>query len=130
MKEESVKKETSEISSEELADSIIRGMQEKKAEQIVRIDLRDVHQSICDYFVICHGRSNTQIEGIARSVEEQTRKELGEKPWHTEGRENAQWVLLDYVNVVAHIFDEEARSFFDLESLWADAIVEPIEHQT
>jgi len=74
-----------------------------------------------DYFVICHGNSNTQVQAIAQSVEKETQKTLGDSPWHIEGTRNAKWVLMDYVNVVVHIFDQEARGFYALEDLWADA---------
>lgn len=125
-----MKHERSQASSSELADAVIRGMQERKAERIVRIDLRGLPHAVCDIFVICHGNSNTQVEAIADSVEEQTRKDVGEKPWHIEGKEEQEWLLLDYANVVAHIFYREVREFYDLEGLWADATIEEIEYQT
>ncbi len=124
-----MKQERSQVTSSELADAVIRGMQERKAERIVRIDLREVPHAVSDLFVICHGNSDTQIEAIARSVEEQTRNELDETPWQIEGRSNAEWLLLDYANVVAHIFYRDTREFYDLEGLWADARVEEIAYQ-
>lgn len=124
-----MKNERSEITSSELADVVVRGMQERKAERIVRIDLRELPHAVCDQFVICHGNSDTQIEAIARAVEEQTLKEADEKPWHIEGTGNAEWILLDYANVVVHIFHREMRDFYDLEGLWADARIEAIEYQ-
>ena len=113
----------------ELVDAIIHGMQEIKAKDIVSLDLRGTGNSTCDHFVICHGDSNTQVEAIAASVEKETRKLAGEKPWHTEGRENAEWILLDYVNVVVHVFYRETREFYDLEGLWADAKAERFEYE-
>ena len=107
--------------SSKLCDVIVEGMQENKAKDIVVLDLREISNAVCDYFVICSGESNTQVAGIANAVTRSTRKELSEKPWHTEGKTNSEWVLLDYVNVVAHIFYKEARSFYDIEDLWADA---------
>ena len=110
-----------EIDSELLCKTIIEGMQENKAKDIVVLDLRNIHSAVTDFFIICSGESSTQVDGISNSVVRLTRKELKEKPWHQEGKQNSEWVLLDYVNVVAHIFYRDARSFYDLEDLWADA---------
>jgi ribosome-associated protein len=104
-----------------LADIAVKGMQEKKAKNIVLMDLRKIHNAVTDYFVICHGDSNTQVDAIAGSVEEEIRKAIGEKPWHREGFQNAEWILLDYVDIVVHVFQKEHRDFYKLESLWADA---------
>lgn len=120
--------ETRAVDAEELVNSIIFGMQEKKAQDIVLIDLRNTPAAVCDYFVICHGDSDKQVNAIAKSVEEETRKATKEKPWHIEGMENAEWVLLDYFNVVAHVFYHEAREFYNVEGLWADAKVKEIEY--
>jgi ribosome-associated protein len=109
-----------EIDSEVLCEVIVEGMKNNKAEDIVVIDLREVEHAVTDFFVICSGDSPTQIEGIANSVIRLTRKELKEKPWHKEGKNNAQWILLDYVNVVVHIFYKELREYYELEDLWAD----------
>ncbi|MGV3631508.1 MAG: ribosome silencing factor [Bacteroidota bacterium] len=110
-----------EIDSELLCKTIIEGMQENKAKDIVVLDLRNIHSAVTDFFIICSGESSTQVDGISNSVVRLTRKELKEKPWHQEGKQNSEWVLLDYVNVVAHIFYKDARGFYDLEDLWADA---------
>lgn len=110
------------IDSELLSKTIVEGMQENKAKDIVVLDLRHIHSAVTDFFVICSGESTTQVDGINSSVVRYTRKELKEKPWHQEGKGNSEWVLLDYVNVVAHIFYKDARTFYDLEDLWADAI--------
>ena len=112
-----------------LADAVIKGIQEKKGNQIVLVDLRDIQNAVCDFFVICHGDSDRQVGAIASSVEDETLKLVGDKPWHKEGKDNAEWILLDYVNVVVHIFHREAREFYDLESLWADAKIKEIEYQ-
>jgi len=109
------------IDSQTLCNSIVEGMQENKAKDIVVLDLREVKNSVTDFFVICSGESTTQVDGINNSVMRHTRKELQERPWHQEGKGNSEWVLLDYVNVVAHIFYKDARHFYDLEDLWADA---------
>ncbi len=112
-----------------LAEMAVKGIQEKKGKDIVVVDLREIHHAVCDFFVICHGDSNRQVEAIADSVEEETHKSLNEKPWHKEGYENAEWILIDYVHVVVHIFHKESREFYSLEKLWADAKIEPIAYQ-
>lgn len=104
-----------------LLEAVIHGIQEVKGRDIVHVDLRDMPNTVCDHFVICHGDSDTQVEAIMRSVLETARKEAGEKPWHTEGERNAEWVLLDFVDVVVHIFHREKRGYYALEDLWGDA---------
>ena len=107
--------------------SVIKGMQEKKGRQIVSLDLRKIENAVAEYFIICHGPSRPHVEALAESVLETVAKESGDKPWHKEGMENAEWILIDYVNVVVHIFQEDVRSFFQLEKLWDDAESEYIE---
>jgi ribosome-associated protein len=109
------------IDSEKLAKIIVAGMQEKKAENIVQLDLREVKGAVTDFFVICTGNSDTQVQAIADSVENFTREKINERVWHAEGYKAGQWVLLDYVNVVAHVFLRDNRQFYGLEELWADA---------
>jgi ribosome-associated protein len=109
------------IDSQLLCNSIVAGMQENNGHRITVLDLRDVRGAVTDFFVICSGDSSTQVEGIAESVRRFTSKALKEKPWHVEGKGNSEWVLLDYVNVVVHIFYKDIREFYDLEDLWADA---------
>ncbi|MBS1936609.1 MAG: ribosome silencing factor [Bacteroidetes bacterium] len=104
-----------------LVEAVVQGMQEVKAKDIVHLDLRGVPGAVCDHFIICHGDSTTQVEAIARSVEKATLQQLHEKPWHSEGKENAGWILLDYVDVVVHIFQRDQRAFYGLDQLWADA---------
>ncbi len=116
-----MRKVNKEASSQKLCDAIVEGMQENKAKDIVVLDLREISNAVCDFFVICSGESSTQVEGIGSSVTRHTRKDLKEKPWHIEGKTNSEWILLDYINVVAHIFYKDARPFYDLEDLWADA---------
>ncbi len=114
-------KELQDNDSQVLCDTIVEGMQENKAKDIVVLDLREIENAVCDFFVICSGDSSTQVDGISSSVVRHTRKELSEKPWAVEGKGNREWVLMDYVSVVAHVFYKETRSFYDLEDLWADA---------
>lgn len=109
-----------------LLESITKGIFEKKGHDVLRIDLRKLENRIADYFVICHGSSVTQVDAICDSVEDTARKQTGEKPFHIEGLENSFWVLLDYGNVVVHVFLEEYRNFYSLESLWADAEITAI----
>lgn len=110
-----------------LLQSIVAGIEDGKGEDIVVMDLREVHASVCDYFVVCHGNSTTQTEAIARKIKENTIKSLDERPWKSEGFSNATWILLDYVDVVVHVFHKETRSFYDIEELWADADVDHLE---
>lgn len=114
------------MTAEELSKVIIKGMEEKKASDIVLMDLRGINQSMTDFFVICSGNSDTQLEAISQSVEEEVLKINKEKPWRSEGKTNRQWILMDYVNVVAHIFLKDTRSFYRLEELWGDAKVTSI----
>lgn len=115
------------ITSEELRDLVVKGMQEKKAQDIVVMDLRNVKNAITDYFVICSGNSDTQIDAISGSVEEEVYKAAQVDPWHKEGKLNREWILLDYVDVVVHVFKKERRTFYDLEQLWGDAEIQYIE---
>lgn len=105
---------------------IIKGIFEKKGQNVLTIDLRKLENRITDYFVICHGSSTTQVDSLCDSVEDTVRMESGEKPFHVEGLDNCFWVLLDYGNVVVHIFLDEYRNFYSLESLWADATIEAV----
>lgn len=97
------------------------GMLEKKGEDIVILDLRTIPQSVADFFVICSGNSVNQVDAITDSVEEMVYKKTLEQPWRKEGKENREWILLDYVNVVVHIFRKDRREFYALEDLWGDA---------
>lgn len=106
---------------EVLVNSVIKGIFEKKGQNVLKLDLQKLENRITDYFIICHANSVTQVDSISYSVEDTVRKETGEKPLHREGLENCFWVLIDYGNVVVHVFLEEYRNFYSLESLWADA---------
>ena len=105
----------------QLVDTIIEGIQEKKGQRIVVADLQEIDGAICRYFVICQGNSPTQVDAITDSVGEMARKSLGEKPTTVVGQENAQWVAMDYGDVLVHIFLPDVREFYDLEHLWDDA---------
>ena len=112
--------------SEQLVEAVVYGMEELKAQDIVVMDLRKVPNALSDYFVVCHGTSNTQVQAIADSVEKETFRILQDEPSHREGARNATWILMDYVNVIVHIFSKDARDFYALEDLWADASVKRI----
>lgn len=105
----------------QLTEAIIEGLRKKKGNAIVSLNLTKLPNAICNYFIICHGTSRTQVEALAESVLEEARVRMNDKPLHKEGFENAEWILLDYFDVVVHIFQEEKRNFYKLENLWADA---------
>ena len=104
-----------------LLDAIVEGMKEKKAKNIMVLDLNKIENRVTDYFVICDADSNTHVNSIADSVEELVEKLAGERAYHTEGHQNGEWILLDYINVVAHIFLRDAREHYNIEALWGDA---------
>jgi ribosome-associated protein len=108
-------------STDQLIAHIIEGLENNKGLDIKLLDLREIQNSICDYFIICSGTSNTHVESLASSVQKTVSKNLKEKPWHTEGEQVAQWILLDYVNVIVHVFQKNIRDHYDLEGLWGDA---------
>ncbi|RCH54915.1 ribosome silencing factor [Mucilaginibacter hurinus] len=104
-----------------ISELAIHGIQEKKGNDIVRLDLRNIFSSVSDYFVISHADSSTQVRAIANSVEEEIFKATGQEPWRKEGLEYNEWILLDYVDVVIHIFRTDKREFYGVEDLWGDA---------
>jgi ribosome-associated protein len=104
-----------------LVDAIVDGMQEKKAKNITIVNLSGIENSVADFFVICEADSKTHVEAIADSVDEIVQKQTNERPFHAEGYENSEWILIDYINVVAHVFQKETRDYYNLEGLWADA---------
>lgn len=114
------------VSTDDLIACIIKGIDEVKGEDIQLLDLRDIENTVCDYFIICTGNSNTQVNAISGSVQKMVSKELKDKPWHIEGQTNAEWILMDYVNVVVHVFQNHVREFYDIESLWGDAKITEI----
>jgi len=104
-----------------ISELAIHGMQEKKGNDIVRLDLRNLNSSVTDYFIICHADSSTQVRAIANSVEDEIFKATQQDPWRKEGLEYSEWILLDYVDVVVHIFRTDKREFYGVEELWGDA---------
>ena len=115
------------VNSDLLITEIVKGIEEVKGENISILDLREIENSVCDYFIICEGNSNTQVNAISSSIQKLVSKSLKDKPWHVEGESNGEWVLLDYVNVVAHVFQREVRQFYNLEGLWGDAVITNIQ---
>jgi ribosome-associated protein len=116
-----------ELSSKDLTELVVKGMTEKKGLDIAILDLRKVKNSITDFFVICSGNSDTQIDALANSIEDEVYKISKTEPWQKEGKANGEWILIDYVDVVAHIFNKERRKHYDLEELWGDAEVTYLE---
>lgn len=121
-------KKTKGATPKKLSEIVVKGMQEKKAIDIVVMDLRKVKNAVADFFVICSGNSDKQIDAIADSVDEQVYKAFNENPWHIEGKNNKEWMLLDYINVVVHVFRKDRRDFYGLETLWGDADIIQIEN--
>jgi ribosome-associated protein len=108
-------------STDVLITHIIEGVENLKGEDIQLLDLRAIENPPCDYFIVCNGNSNTQVNAIVQSVQKTVSKALKEKPFHIEGQENAEWILIDYVNVVVHVFQKHIREYYNLEALWGDA---------
>lgn len=110
-----------------LLDAIVDGLQEKKAKNITILDMTKLGNSVADYFVIADAESRTHVDAIADSVEDVVVKKTGEKPYHTEGRQVGEWIIVDYINIVVHVFQKEIRDFYNIEGLWADADVRNID---
>lgn len=115
------------ISADQLISVIISGIEDVKGKRINILDLREIENTVCDYFIICEGTSNTQVNAIVNAIQKTVSKQLKDNPWHTEGSDNAEWVLIDYVNVVVHVFQKHIREYYDIESLWGDAKTTVIE---
>lgn len=114
------------VSTDILLANIIKGIEEVKGNDIEILDLRSINSAVCDYFVICNGNSNTQVNAIVGSVQKLVSKEIKDKPWHVEGTDNAEWVLMDYVSIVVHVFQKEIREYYNIEGLWGDAKITSI----
>ena len=112
---------------ERLIKAIIDGIQDRKGKQITIVDLKEIGNTICQYFIICQGNSPTQVEAIAESIEENARKNANSKPITVDGKRNAEWIAMDYANIIVHIFLPEAREYYDIEHLWEDAQLTQIE---
>ncbi|MEO9954401.1 MULTISPECIES: ribosome silencing factor [Nonlabens] len=110
-----------EVSTDALIAQIVAGIEDVKGNNITILDLRELENTVTSYFIICNGNSNTQVNAIVNSVQRRVRKELHENAWHVEGTDQGEWVLMDYVNVVVHVFQKQIREYYDLEELWGDA---------
>lgn len=116
------------VNSDVLLTHIIKGIEEVKGNDIDILDLRDIDTAVCDYFIICTGNSNTQVNAIVNSIQKTVSKTLKDKPWHVEGTDNGEWVLMDYVNIVVHVFQKQIREFYNIEGLWGDAKITSIQN--
>ena len=114
------------VSADDLIAVILKAVDDVKAINIEILDLREIENTVCDYFIICTGTSNTHVNAISGIIQKQAGKICKEKPWHVEGEGNAEWILLDYVNVVVHVFQKHTREYYDIESLWGDAKITEI----
>lgn len=117
------------VSNDDLIANIIKGIEDVKGNDIDILDLRKIDNTVSDYFIICNGNSNTQVNAIVNSIQKVVSKELKDKPWHVEGSENAEWVLMDYVNVVVHVFQKHIREYYNIEGLWGDAQIISLENK-
>lgn len=121
-----MKKNNTLSESDVICELVAKGMEEKKGENIVVINLKNIKSAVADYFVICTGTSGQHIDAITASVEDEVFKGLKEWPKYNEGRDNKEWILLDYINVVVHVFTKDVRAFYGLEQLWGDADIKQI----
>jgi len=109
--------------------SALEGVSDIKGENLVLLDLRGLENAVCDFFIVAEAQSTTQVSAMSEAVHKRVREEANDKPWHVEGSQHSEWVLMDYVSVVVHLFQREAREFYDLEGLWADAVSVPLPQQ-
>lgn len=114
------------INADDSITAILKAIDDVKGEDVQILDLREIENTVCDYFIICSGTSNTHVNAISGIVQKQVSKATKDKPWHVEGEGNAEWILLDYVNIVVHIFQKHIRDYYDIESLWGDAKITTI----
>ena len=114
---------------DKLLEAVLEGIQRMKGKEITLIDLNSIQHTECDYFIVCHGTSSTQVDAIAHSVEESVKELCDENVWHRDGYKNSLWVLLDYGDIMVHVFQKETREFYNLEGLWADAKITEIKEE-
>ncbi|WP_339888532.1 ribosome silencing factor [uncultured Flavobacterium sp.] len=117
------------VNNDDLIANIIKGIEDVKGNDINILDLRGIDNTVSDYYIICNGNSNTQVNAIVNSIQKVVSKELKDKPWHVEGSDNAEWVLMDYVNVVVHVFQKHIREYYNIEGLWGDAKIISLENK-
>ena len=121
---------TKTVKTDTLIDKIIEGIEEVKGHNTTIIDLRNIDNAVAKYFIIADGTSNTQVNAIADSIKKTVSKSLQQKPWHVEGEENSEWILMDYIDVVAHIMQKPVREYYNLEELWGDAKVMSLKNES
>ncbi len=121
---------TKTVTTDTLIDKIIEGIEEVKGQNTTIIDLRNIDNAVAKYFIIADGTSNTQVNAIADSIKKTVSKSLQQKPWHVEGEENSEWILMDYIDVVAHIMQKPVREYYNLEELWGDAKVMSLKNES
>ncbi|WP_372793593.1 ribosome silencing factor [Lutibacter sp.] len=114
------------INADDSIAAILKAIDDVKGVDVQILDLREIENTVCDYFIICSGTSNTHVNAISGIVQKQVSKATKDKPWHVEGEGNAEWILLDYVNIVVHVFQKHIRDYYDIESLWGDAKITTI----
>ena len=117
------------VPTDKLLEVVIEGLRNNKAKDIHILNLSGLENSITEYFVVCHGTSRTHVSSTAQSVEKEVKEVLGEYPWKKEGYTNGEWVLVDYSSIVVHVFQREARDFYNIEELWADAEITVLEDE-
>ncbi len=115
------------MTSEDLLDFVVETVLEKKGEDVAVIDLRDLDDAVADFFVIATGNSSVHVKAVADEVNHKLKKDYSLLPWHVEGMEAQKWILIDYVDVVLHVFDNETRNYYNLEKLWEDAEISVVE---
>jgi ribosome-associated protein len=109
------------MTDKQIVQKIVEGIQEKKGKKITVVDMTNLSERACDYFVICEGNTNTHVSAISDSIKDYVQKETGVKPFATDGKENALWIVCDYGQILVHIFQPDTRAFYDIEHLWSDA---------
>lgn len=119
--------QNSKTGADKLIALILHGIGEVKGQNINLLDLRKIENTVCDYFIISDGTSNTHVNAIVGSIKKTVSKAIGDKPWHIEGEDNGEWILMDYVNVVVHVFQKHIREYYDIEGLWGDAKLTEVE---
>ena len=109
--------------------SIIEAIENIKGKEINILDLRELENTVCDYFIVCEGSSNTQVNAIVASIQKHVSKELKDKPWNIEGNDNGEWVLMDYYDIIVHIFQDKTRKFYNIEDFWGDAKLTKVKYK-
>ena len=121
-------KKTKDTENEQIVKNIVEGIQERKGKEIVVVDMNRLNEAPCSYFVICEGDSNVHVNAVATSVKEYVQEKMQVKPYATDGFENAEWIAMDYGQIIVHVFQRQIRQYYDIEHLWADAQLQKIKN--